>query len=195
MDATIAYYGWAITGVTDDAVVPWSYTVGLVEGFDHPELLVVGLADDDSGHLFNGHGRQVPMAAASGPGPSPRSTATASPDEEQDALRERAAAVGCRCRWPPAGPSARVRRPAGAPGSACTAADLITTVHAEALDVVDLPALAARLLEIPPRCSTSGAWAPTRARPRARALGTDACPDLWPKAAALLQSQRCCSRS
>jgi len=43
MEATIARAGWAVTGVEDDHVVDWAYTVGLVDGFNHPELIVVGM--------------------------------------------------------------------------------------------------------------------------------------------------------
>lgn len=48
MEATIARAGWAIIRVGDDHVVDWAYTVGLVDGFDHPELIVVGM---DAGAL------------------------------------------------------------------------------------------------------------------------------------------------
>lgn len=59
MEATIARAGWAVTGVEDDHLVPWAYTVGLVDGFNHPELIVVGMDWGWAGHTLNEIGERV----------------------------------------------------------------------------------------------------------------------------------------
>ena len=41
LDLTIRTYGWQLHQITDDN--PWSYTIGLLESYDHPELMVTGL--------------------------------------------------------------------------------------------------------------------------------------------------------
>jgi hypothetical protein len=41
LDLTIRTYGWRLTQVTD--TMPWSYTIGLTESYDHPELMITGL--------------------------------------------------------------------------------------------------------------------------------------------------------
>lgn len=58
----------------------------------------------------------------------------------------------------------------------------------EYLDVEDLLALAARLLGDPPPVRDLGLLGSAAARPAASAFGEDAYPDIWLKAAALLQS-------
>jgi death-on-curing protein len=58
----------------------------------------------------------------------------------------------------------------------------------EYLDVEDLVALAARLLGDPPPVRDLGLLGSAAARPAASAFGDDAYPDIWLKAAALLQS-------
>jgi death-on-curing protein len=58
----------------------------------------------------------------------------------------------------------------------------------EYLDVEDLVALAARLLGDPPPIRDLGLLGSAVARPAASAFGDDAYPDIWLKAAALLQS-------
>lgn len=58
----------------------------------------------------------------------------------------------------------------------------------EYLDLEDLLALARRLLGDPPPVRDIGLLASAVARPPASALGQDAYPDIWTKAAALLQS-------
>ncbi len=58
----------------------------------------------------------------------------------------------------------------------------------EYLDVEDLVALAARLLGNPPAIRDLGLLVSAAARPAASAFGEDAYPDIWLKAAALLQS-------
>jgi hypothetical protein len=55
----IEEYGWSVVGVEGPAGVGWAYTIGLLEGFDHPELVVVGLDWPDCGQLLNGLGDQV----------------------------------------------------------------------------------------------------------------------------------------
>jgi death-on-curing protein len=58
----------------------------------------------------------------------------------------------------------------------------------EYLDVEDLVALASRLLGDPAPVRDLGLLGSAAARPAATAFGEDAYPDLWSKAAALLQS-------
>ncbi len=41
LDLTVRTYGWQLNQITDDH--PWSYTIGLLESYDHPELMVTGL--------------------------------------------------------------------------------------------------------------------------------------------------------
>lgn len=56
------------------------------------------------------------------------------------------------------------------------------------LDLEDLLALARRLLGDPPPVRDIGLFASAVARPQASVFGQDAYPDIWAKAAALLQS-------
>ncbi|MCY3619992.1 MAG: type II toxin-antitoxin system death-on-curing family toxin [Acidimicrobiaceae bacterium] len=58
----------------------------------------------------------------------------------------------------------------------------------EFLEPDDLIDLAGRLLGDPPPIRDAGLLAAAAARPQASAFGTDAYPDIWTKAAALLQS-------
>ncbi len=44
LDLTIRTFGWQLTQITDTN--PWSYTIGLLESYDHPELMIVGLELD-----------------------------------------------------------------------------------------------------------------------------------------------------
>jgi hypothetical protein len=44
LDLTIRTYGWQLTQITGPN--PWSYTIGLLESYDHPELMVTGLELD-----------------------------------------------------------------------------------------------------------------------------------------------------
>ena len=62
------------------------------------------------------------------------------------------------------------------------------TVPLEFLEPDDLIDLAGRLLGDPPPIRDAGLLAAAAARPQASAFGTDAYPDIWTKAAALLQS-------
>lgn len=63
----------------------------------------------------------------------------------------------------------------------------MTSEH-EHLDVDDLLGLAVALLGDPPPVRDMGLLASAAARPRSSAFGEDAYPDVWTKAAALLQS-------
>ncbi|MXW88258.1 MAG: type II toxin-antitoxin system death-on-curing family toxin [Acidimicrobiaceae bacterium] len=58
----------------------------------------------------------------------------------------------------------------------------------EFLEPDDLIDLAGRLLGDPPPIRDAGLLAAAAARPQASAFGTDAYPDIWTKASALLQS-------
>lgn len=58
----------------------------------------------------------------------------------------------------------------------------------EYLDADDLVALASRLLGDPPPIRDAGLLGAAAARPQATVFGSDAYPDVWTKAAALLQS-------
>ena len=62
------------------------------------------------------------------------------------------------------------------------------TGSVEFLDTDDLIELARRLLGDPPPVRDVGLLAAAAARPQASAFGSDAYPDIWTKAAALLQS-------
>ena len=62
------------------------------------------------------------------------------------------------------------------------------TGSVEFLDTDDLIELARRLLGDPPPVRDVGLLAAAAARPQASAFGSDAYPDTWTKAAALLQS-------
>jgi hypothetical protein len=42
--ANINEFGWhCVNVVEDDAHPPWSYTIGLYETWEHPELIIVGI--------------------------------------------------------------------------------------------------------------------------------------------------------
>jgi hypothetical protein len=41
LDLTIRTYGWQLHQITDRN--PWSYTIGLLESYGHPELMVTGV--------------------------------------------------------------------------------------------------------------------------------------------------------
>ena len=62
------------------------------------------------------------------------------------------------------------------------------TEPVEFLDLDDLVDLAARVLGEPPAIRDVGLLGSAAARPQTSAFGADAYPDLWTKAAALLQS-------
>jgi hypothetical protein len=46
----IAVHGFTMVGI--EATPPWTYTIGLVRSFDHPELVVTGLPDDSAAHVM-----------------------------------------------------------------------------------------------------------------------------------------------
>ena len=49
----IERYGWSATYVEEGAANPaWAYTIGLSGGFDHPELVVVGLKPDEAATIL-----------------------------------------------------------------------------------------------------------------------------------------------
>lgn len=53
-------HGWAVQHVeADPPNLPWAYTIGLTEQFDHPELVVLGLAPVPAAHLLNAMGLVV----------------------------------------------------------------------------------------------------------------------------------------
>lgn len=56
----IERYGWYIQGVeAGDEGSEWIYTVGLSAGFDHPELVVVGLDFFEGGALLNALAEEI----------------------------------------------------------------------------------------------------------------------------------------
>ena len=60
-DELIAEYGWMVQHIGGGTIhePPWSYTIGLSLGFDHPELVVVGLSPHLALGLLNDLGRRV----------------------------------------------------------------------------------------------------------------------------------------
>jgi hypothetical protein len=44
LDLTIRAFGWQLHQITDSN--PWSYTIGLLESYDQPELMITGLELD-----------------------------------------------------------------------------------------------------------------------------------------------------
>lgn len=56
----IQQYGWHVIGVTgNDAIPAFSYTIGLMESYGHPELLVMGLRMEVMHYLLNEAGALV----------------------------------------------------------------------------------------------------------------------------------------
>jgi len=51
LDLTIRTYGWQLTQVTDPAM-PWSYTIGLGESYDHAELMMIGVELGTQSHVI-----------------------------------------------------------------------------------------------------------------------------------------------
>lgn len=60
-DGLIAEHGWMVQHIGGGPAdgTPWSYTIGLSHGFDHPELVVVGLRPQPAVVLLNDLGRRV----------------------------------------------------------------------------------------------------------------------------------------
>ena len=59
--AGIQEYGFIVVGVSDDSddVLPWAYTVGMLEETGHPELIMAGPQVESAAALLNEMGRQV----------------------------------------------------------------------------------------------------------------------------------------
>src|SRR6056297_3028495 len=57
----IERFGWHVAGVEPEGMRPgWAYTIGMLERYDHPELIVTGLCCFDCGHsVLNAAGRVV----------------------------------------------------------------------------------------------------------------------------------------
>jgi hypothetical protein len=52
--------GWSLVGVHGGPTYPsWTYTIGLIKSFDHPELIVVGLPPNDGGAFLNELGERI----------------------------------------------------------------------------------------------------------------------------------------
>ena len=57
-------YGWFITGVEPSpGELWWLYTVGLLEGFGHPELVLIGLPQHQVMRILNGLGNEIRAGA------------------------------------------------------------------------------------------------------------------------------------
>lgn len=59
-------FGWALHGV--EARRPWTYTIGLTERFDHPELVLAGVDNSLAGNTLNALGRMIAMGEQLRPG-------------------------------------------------------------------------------------------------------------------------------
>jgi hypothetical protein len=59
LHGTISRHGWAIFGVGDHETTGWLYTIGLVAGFNHPELVVVGQEPALAAAVLNHLGERV----------------------------------------------------------------------------------------------------------------------------------------
>lgn len=55
----ISRHGWAIFAVENAGTLGWVYTIGLVAGFNHPELVVVGQEPALAGTVLNHLGERV----------------------------------------------------------------------------------------------------------------------------------------
>lgn len=52
--------GWFVSGVEEEpGSLPWRYTIGLLENFDHPELVMVGLESGCAYEGLNRLGRRI----------------------------------------------------------------------------------------------------------------------------------------
>ena len=56
-------HGWAVVGVDDETLTGWAYTLGLVEGYDHPELIEVGMSWKGAQRALNELGAQIQAGA------------------------------------------------------------------------------------------------------------------------------------
>jgi len=63
IELTILHHGWAVRGVLPDADDPngktWSYTIGLLENFNHPELVITDVEFERAIELLNHLGEDV----------------------------------------------------------------------------------------------------------------------------------------
>jgi hypothetical protein len=57
--AIIEEHGYLVTGVGGGEPPHWAYTVGLLDLFGHPELIVAGPHFEDAGALINAIGRSI----------------------------------------------------------------------------------------------------------------------------------------
>ncbi|HEY3670042.1 MAG TPA: DUF4262 domain-containing protein [Acidimicrobiia bacterium] len=57
--AIIERHGYLVTGVGSGKPPHWGYTVGLLERFDHPELIVAGPHFEIAGAIINQIGRRI----------------------------------------------------------------------------------------------------------------------------------------
>lgn len=65
----IQNFGWAIEYVqAPEASESWGYTIGLTEGFGHPELALAGFVGDCTAHIINSIGQAVRRGAVAVPG-------------------------------------------------------------------------------------------------------------------------------
>ena len=65
----IRRFGWGIEYVVGEQVSDsWGYTIGLTEGFGHPELAVAGLEAETTGFFINSIGRAISEGKVPVPG-------------------------------------------------------------------------------------------------------------------------------
>ena len=58
--ANVEKYGWMVMNIKDEAGKPgWSYTVGLFENFEHPEIVIFGMEADSRHEILNWIGENV----------------------------------------------------------------------------------------------------------------------------------------
>jgi hypothetical protein len=75
VDEHIATIGWSLIGVESPpglAGQGWAYTIGLIESFGHPELIVTGRQVVDAGRILNSLGELVRGGSRLKPGESAR---------------------------------------------------------------------------------------------------------------------------
>lgn len=58
IDEWVERLGWALMHVGGD-VVSWTYTVGLLAGYDHPELIIMGLIPRAAAGFLNAIGEEI----------------------------------------------------------------------------------------------------------------------------------------
>ncbi len=57
LNRRIDRFGWVLQAVEDRS--PWVYTIGLLERFGHPELVMAGIAIEEAGFALNDLGRRI----------------------------------------------------------------------------------------------------------------------------------------